>query len=68
VGIDDAGMARRRLLSSTASGITSAALPPMNWMSMGAGVPKLRVWLTWSAGWKKNSTPGSAPAAGPAGG
>ena len=31
---------------------------PTNWMSMGALMPKFRIWLTMSAGWKKNSMPG----------
>jgi hypothetical protein len=33
-------------------------LGPVNCTSMAAGRPKLRIWVTMSAGWKKNSTPG----------
>ena len=28
-------------------------------MSIAAGRPKFRIWVTMSAGWKKNSTPGN---------
>jgi hypothetical protein len=31
---------------------------PTNCTSMGAERPKFNIWLTMSAGWKKNSTPG----------
>ena len=33
---------------------------PMNWMSIGAGRPKFRIWLTMSAGWKMKSVPGNS--------
>ena len=46
--------ARRSRSSPCASGPTTCT-------SIGAGRPKLRIWLTMSAGWKKNVSPGNSP-------
>ncbi len=37
-----------------------SSLLPTIWMSIGAGSPKLRIWLTMSAGRNANVTPGNA--------
>ena len=34
-------------------------IAPLTKTSIGAESPKFRIWLTMSAGWKKNSTPGN---------
>jgi hypothetical protein len=37
----------------------AATSGPRIWMSTGAGAPKLRIWLTMSAGRNENVTPGN---------
>ena len=52
------GICRIFFTSSAASAALAAMLLPVNWTSIAAGRPKLRIWVTMSAGWKKNSIPG----------
>jgi hypothetical protein len=52
------GICRIFFTSSAASLAFSAIALPVNWTSIADGRPKLRIWVTMSAGWKKNSTPG----------
>ncbi len=52
------GIRRMRLARMPASCWLAATSAPENCTSMADGSPKLRIWLTMSAGWKANSTPG----------
>ncbi len=40
--------------------LLAATLNPLTWISIGAGAPKFRIWLTMSAGRKAKLTPGYA--------
>ena len=58
VGIDRAGDLLDRFGQLGGERRVPARLAPVNWTSIAAGRPKFRIWVTMSAGWKKNSMPG----------